>query len=228
MHDVYWAQHTNKSVSIGDTIYIYESKPTQKVILKTQVIDRYVDSYHIDDSKYSLSGLDFSTKGPWFLLRLVNNIDHHISLQDLRNLGLEGNIQSLRRLDDNIARALDFWVDDVPELTSFLLKEGKPTQVYGTRYERNNQNRKMAINFHGLDCKVCGFNFEEKYGEIGHEFIEVHHKRPLYLNATEIYIDLKKDLVPLCSNCHRMIHRDKFNILLVEDLKQIVLKKRGR
>lgn len=55
-----------------------------------------------------------------------------------------------------------------------------------------------------------------------------HYKRPLYLNATEIYIDPKKDLVPLCSNCHRMIHRDKFNILPVEDLKQIVLKKRGR
>ncbi|WLC60221.1 HNH endonuclease (plasmid) [Leuconostoc carnosum] len=31
------------------------------------------------------------------------------------------------------------------------------------------------------------------------------------------------DLVPLCSNCHRMIHRDKYNVLTVEHLKKKLL-----
>ncbi len=92
-------QHNNKSVSIGDIIYIYESKPTQRIILKTHVIGRDIYSYHIDDSKYSTSGIDFSSKGPWLTLRLiVQNIDTCISLKDLHELGLKGNFQSLRRI----------------------------------------------------------------------------------------------------------------------------------
>ncbi|WP_369347130.1 HNH endonuclease [Amylolactobacillus amylophilus] len=64
---------------------------------------------------------------------------------------------------------------------------------------------------------------KKKYGTLGHEFIEIHHKNPLYLNNTEINIDPRNDLVPLCSNCHRMIHRDKYNVLTVEYLKKILL-----
>lgn len=220
---IHWVQHNNKSVSVGDTVYIYESKPTQRVILKAQVIARDIDSYHIDDSKYSKLGIDFSKKGPWFSLRMIKNIDISISLKDLHKLGLKGNIQGLRRLDDDIANALKFLISDYSELTSILVREGKKTKVYSTRYERNTKNRQAAIKFHGLNCKVCGFNFEKKYGSIGHEFIEVHHKIPLYLNESEINIDPINDLVPLCSNCHRMIHRDKYNVLTVEDLKQKLL-----
>lgn len=223
LHTIHWVQHNNKSVSIGDIVYIYESKPTQRIILKTQVIGRDIDSYHIDDSKYSTSGIDFSSKGPWLTLRLIQNIDTRISLQDLHELGLKGNIQSLRRLDDNIANALDFLIRDSSELTSILVTEGKKTKVYSTRYERNPKNRQAAILIHGLNCKVCGFNFEKKYGALGHEFIEIHHKKPLYLNNTEINIDPINDLVPLCANCHRMIHRNKYNVLTVEDLREILL-----
>ena len=223
LHTIHWVQHNNKSVSVGDTIYIYESKPTQRIILKTEVVGRDIDSYHIDDSKYSTSGIDFSSKGPWLTLRLIKNIDTCISLQDLHELGLKGNIQSLRRLDDDIANALDLLISDFSELTSILVTEGKKTKVYSTRYERSQKNRHDAIRIHGLNCKVCGFNFEKIYGTLGHEFIEIHHKKPLYLNNAEINIDPRNDLVPLCSNCHRMIHRDKYNVLTVEDLKKILL-----
>lgn len=223
LHTIHWVQHNNKSVSIGDIIYIYESKPTQRIILKTQVIGRDIYSYHIDDSKYSASDIDFSSKGPWLTLRLIENIDTCISLKDLHELGLKGNIQSLRRLDDDMANALDFLIRDYSELTSILVTEGKKTKVYSTRYERSTKNRQAAILIHGLNCKACGFNFEKKYGTLGHEFIEIHHKNPLYLNNTEINIDPRNDLVPLCSNCHRMIHRDKYNVLTVEHLKKILL-----
>lgn len=220
LNTVHWVQHNNTSVSVGDVIYIYESFPAQKVILKTQVVARDVDSYHIDDSKYTLSGIDFAKKGPWFSLRLMQNIDTDISLQDLHQLGLKGNIQSLRRLNDNITSALDYWVNSPSELTSIVLTEGKKTKVYSTRYERNANNRQAAIKFHGVNCKVCGFNFEEKYGDIGQEFIEVHHQSPLFLNDDEVHVDPITDLVPLCSNCHRMIHRSRYHVLTVEDLKK--------
>lgn len=65
---------------------------------------------------------------------MIQNIDTCISLQDLHELGLKGNIQSLRRLDDDIANALDLLVSDFSELTSILAAEGKKTKVYSTRY----------------------------------------------------------------------------------------------
>ena len=30
-----------------------------------------------------------------------------------------------------------------------------------------------------LHCWVCGFDFEEVYGEIGRDFIEAHHTKPV-------------------------------------------------
>lgn len=216
---VHWVQHNNKSVQVGDIIYIYESKPTQKIILKTKVIERDVYNYHIDDSQYSMTGFDFSSKGPWFSLKLVKNVNVNISLTDLHNLGLKGNIQSLRSLDDATSQAIDIISNDTNGLTSVKLTEGKKIQFYTTRYERNPKNRQVCLNYYGYNCMVCGFNFERMYGELGYKFVEIHHKKPLFLQNKEVSIDPINDLVPLCSNCHRMIHRDKTNIITLDELR---------
>jgi 5-methylcytosine-specific restriction protein A len=100
--------------------------------------------------------------------------------------------------------------------------EGAAVTYYGRRYERDPINRKRAIEFHGLSCKVCGFNFEEVYGERGKDFIEVHHIKPLSTLEKEIVVDPEQDLVPVCANCHRMIHRRKDNILTVDELKALI------
>ncbi|AZU62566.1 HNH endonuclease [Neobacillus mesonae] len=98
-------------------------------------------------------------------------------------------------------------------------KDGAVKEYYGKRYERNPENRKKAIEIHGLNCVACGFNFEEIYGERGKDFIEVHHVNPLNTIGEEVVIDPEKDLVPVCSNCHRMIHRRKDDVLSVDELK---------
>lgn len=100
--------------------------------------------------------------------------------------------------------------------------EGTPVTYYGRRYERNPINRKRAIEFHGLSCKVCGFNFEEVYGERGKDFIEVHHVKPLSTLEEEMVIDPERDLVTVCANCHRMIHRRKEEVLSIEQLKKLI------
>jgi len=59
-----------------------------------------------------------------------------------------------------------------------------------------------------LFCEVCGFDFEDKYGIIGKDFIEAHHILPVssmgVINKTKT-----TDLIMVCSNCHRMIHRKR-------------------
>lgn len=105
--------------------------------------------------------------------------------------------------------------------------EGKPKQYYVTKYERNPLNRKAALKLHGCKCAVCGFDFEKIYGELGKKFIEVHHMKPLYSLEEEVEVDPETDLVCVCSNCHRMLHRKKGEILTVEELKEIVQRNRS-
>ena len=40
--------------------------------------------------------------------------------------------------------------------------------------------RAACIREHGLRCKVCAFDFEERNGDPGRGFIHVHHTRPLH------------------------------------------------
>lgn len=100
--------------------------------------------------------------------------------------------------------------------------EGKRKKIYTTKYERNSKNREEAIKIHGTRCMVCDFDFEEVYGELGKDFIEVHHTKPLYTLEEEMDINPEEDLVCLCSNCHRMIHRKRDKILTIEELKEIM------
>ncbi|THF74428.1 restriction endonuclease [Cohnella fermenti] len=114
---------------------------------------------------------------------------------------------------------------DVLENTPFeeLRQEGAVRHYYGKRYERDSQNRKLALQIHGLSCVVCGFNFEKVYGKRGKDFIEVHHTKPLFsFEGQESDINPETDLVPVCANCHRMIHRRKDDVLSIEELKEIV------
>ncbi len=48
--------------------------------------------------------------------------------------------------------------------------------------------------------------FEERYGDVGHGFIEVHHVRPVHELQPGDKTKLS-DLALVCANCHRMIHR---------------------
>lgn len=57
-----------------------------------------------------------------------------------------------------------------------------------------------------LECEVCQFDFGVRYGEVGHGFIEAHHKTPVAQlgGAKKTKIE---DLALVCPNCHRMLHR---------------------
>lgn len=88
------------------------------------------------------------------------------------------------------------------------------------RYERNPKNREAAIKLQGHKCKICGFDFDEVYGsELAREFIEVHHIRQV--SEGEMVIDPAKDLIVVCSNCHRMLHRKKSGNISIEDLREL-------
>lgn len=117
----------------------------------------------------------------------------------------------LLRLLDNSTNLLDIIKLDIEaeDIEEGARVEGNVQFYYGKRYERNPINREIAIKKHGISCYVCSFNFEEMYGKHGRGFIEVHHITPLSLLNEETKVNPETDLIPLCPNCHRMVHRKK-------------------
>ena len=87
------------------------------------------------------------------------------------------------------------------------LPEGALQRIIVNRYERSLVNRAAAIALHGSFCHACGFDFFRFYGSLGEGFIEVHHRVPVSRLGEAYVIDPSTDLVPLCANCHQMVHR---------------------
>lgn len=91
-----------------------------------------------------------------------------------------------------------------------------------TKYERNPAARQACIDHYGYQCSVCEFKFADIYGEkIGKDFIEVHHLKPVSTKQEEYEINPIEDLRPVCSNCHRMLHK-RIPIYSIQELKEII------
>lgn len=67
-------------------------------------------------------------------------------------------------------------------------------------------------------CEVCGFDFSKRYGKIGKGFIEAHHITPF--SESQLSSIKTSDFRMVCSNCHRMLHRD--GNIGVDELKAII------
>ena len=105
--------------------------------------------------------------------------------------------------------------------TTKTYAEGATRQVTVNVYERSTEARTICINRYGLNCSVCGFNFEKIYGEIGEGFIHVHHLELLAEVGKGYELNPIKDLRPVCPNCHTMLHQRK-PAYSIEELKAII------
>lgn len=99
--------------------------------------------------------------------------------------------------------------------------EGTAQQLQVTKYERSPINRMLCLAAKGYNCCVCGINFGKTYGEIGINFIHVHHAVPVSHMGNDYLVDPEKELCPVCPNCHAMLHRCD-PPLAVEELKEII------
>ncbi|MCX2983380.1 EVE domain-containing protein [Halieaceae bacterium IMCC14734] len=128
--------------------------------------------------------------------------------------------ESLKALFDQRIGVNQFVLADEISNTKGL-PEGARTSIFVNRYERNPEARKRCLEHHGHECKVCGVSFWKRYGEIGRNYIHVHHVVPLSTVGDGYEVDPVADLVPVCPNCHSMLHKGKPNPYTVEELRKI-------
>ena len=113
-------------------------------------------------------------------------------------------------------------VQEVKLRESETFFEGVISIVLVNKYERNPLARRICIHHFGCFCNICKFDFYRKYGEWGKNYIHVHHIIPISSLKKEYIIDPENDLIPICPNCHSIIHR-KAEMLTVDQMKQIIL-----
>lgn len=100
-------------------------------------------------------------------------------------------------------------------------EEGAKIKVTINAFERNAQARRVCIAHHGPVCAVCNFDFQRNYGVLGSGFIHVHHIVPISTIGKNYKIDPVNDLIPVCPNCHAMIHQVT-PPLQINQLKEII------
>ncbi|AOZ99156.1 HNH endonuclease [Flavobacterium commune] len=216
-----WRQGLTK-FEIGDIIYIYSTRPTSAIQYKCIIEKINLSKHNIrDDKNYWKNFEEYqkSINGTFMRLRLMDQISNEkLKLENLKLNGLKAAPQGPVKIKPELSIYINKNFTDNEQIEYFpdLLNEehieyeGLKKQITVNKYERSSIARKKCIDFHGLNCFVCDINFLETYGEIGKDFIHVHHVIPISQIGIEYKVDYKNDLIPVCPNCHSMLHR-KFN-----------------
>lgn len=151
------------------------------------------------------------------VLYLLNNNFRTEDIENSFNIILSGKKQNkkIQIFDENID-----------------INEGTNKIVVSKVYDRSNKLREFAVKNYTVDgrikCESCCFDFEEFYGHIGKGFIEIHHQKPVFMFEGEDLTRKLKDaifnVVPICPNCHRMIHKNRKNPLTITQIKSHISK----
>ena len=222
--------------SEGDIVFIYKTIPEKRIHYKMEeqkVKMRFDQAFEqelfwTDKVQYYGGITSFYAR---FKL-LEEYTDDILSLEHLHEHGFQGLPRSVREIKEN--ELLDFLfhphqiVDDEVYDVDYpdndeKLYEGALVTIKANRYERNQKARRECVAKKGYHCLVCGRDFESTYGEIGRGFIHVHHLTPISTIGQEYELNVDTDLVPVCPNCHYMLHR-KNPPYTIEELKDIVAK----
>lgn len=213
-----WRQNKTK-YCLGDTVYIYCTKPLSRVMFRCLVEEEgLLFSEIIDDREFWIIPEEYekAKAGKYVRLRLLEQVDTPLlGLEQLKRHGLKAAPQGPMRINDVLDDYLQSHFNDYyaegffPDVdTTKSYSEGHCKRVTVNKYERSSIARRECIKyFGGARCAICDLDFGEKYGDFAEGFIHVHHLIPLHTIGKDYKVNYKTDLIPVCPNCHAMIHR---------------------
>lgn len=141
--------------------------------------------------------------------------EHKFFIWKLRNELVE----ALEEL--NLNEEINF-PEEIPKKDISKIFEGAQKMIIVNSYERSARARDLCIKYYGVTCYVCDFDFEKIYGELGKDYIHVHHIVKISDIGKEYEVDPKNDLRPVCPNCHAMLHKNGAIPIAIEELKSII------
>ena len=181
-------------------------------------------------AEYQQAGRDglhtITEAGIAFLRRNMDALEYLLS-GDFNYVDIKSSFIDLTKISEKKQKILIYDEKDVIEEGTRRVKN---VQVH----ERSKKLRDAAISRYTINghlvCSVCSFDFHEVYGEQGKGYIEIHHQKPIYQYEDQDIVKFieqaLQNVVPVCSNCHRMILREKNAPMPVEELRQLVVQAR--
>jgi 5-methylcytosine-specific restriction protein A len=182
---------------------------------------QYTRTMNGNATKYYLQNIlnDF---GYNILENALQAVNFHILYYEGLKHGRLNNIRNIYKYFKKIQEQNTIYYEYNDEKELFF-NEGKAKKVLVNIYERDQEARKKCLKYYGYKCFTCGILLSDIYGEIGENFIHVHHIIELSSIKKEYIVDPVKDLRPLCPNCHSIIHR-KSPAISIEELKKLIKK----
>ena len=202
----------------GDLMLIYRSDPIKEIqyLCRVERVNMTFDEA-IDDSEFWVNGVKPVDKR-YYRARLIKKVDGiGLSFKALKDHGLTANFAGPMKLsslgpevEKYVISCLNTTEPDDNDMAGY--PEGAKVTISVNRYERDSRNRKACIDHYGCRCRACGMDFGERYGPLAVGFIHVHHVVPVSELDDGYIVDPVKDLVPLCPNCHAMVHHIRISV----------------
>jgi 5-methylcytosine-specific restriction protein A len=156
----------------------------------------------------------------------IRDIDSvNILLTELEKTGIDKsywrNCQSALRAYLEFSNKVKIFRAVFPDEVEIFI-EGAVKKVQVNKFERDLKARAVCISHYQPICQVCNFDFAAKYGHLGKNFIHVHHIMPISTIGKQYKLDPINDLIPVCPNCHAMLHMES-PPLSISKLKELIV-----
>lgn len=231
-----WSCSNSKSIQIGDRVFFIRlGVPPKGIFASGNVIRGSYEDLHWDDERaeqgetcrfveVKFDRLLDPAQDKILPRELLGSPPFSSTHWDTQSSGV--------RIADEVAMELEGLWTQYSGITKFTLPdevgyeengyyEGALRKITVNAYERNPAARQKCIDVHGSQCKVCGFDFGEFYGKEVNGYIHVHHLTLLSEIGKAYVVNPETDLVPVCANCHAVIHRRKPPYTL-EDVQSMI------
>jgi hypothetical protein len=216
-----WSTGNRQHVRVGDRLFFLRQVVEPRGIIAAGYTTCVpYQAPHWDDEKRARGELYWRVEGDFE--RLLNpDIEDPLPLEKLRSGRLASVNWSTQSSGIEIGDAVDelekLWAQHVGlydvagEELAALEGELRIRMIRHRARERWLRATKLSAHkqAHGgsLPCEVpgCGFDFRAAYGEVGRDYAQVHHLKPLS-DRTRPSLTKLSDLAVVCANCHVMIH----------------------
>jgi len=230
---IYWtANQLAHKMQLGDQVFIWRAGNQSGVIGKGEITELPKERSEVnnkealghdlwtdqeDEPSTTKVGINvFEARlTPQEGMILRNEIKDHLKFSSANIIiAPQGTVFRLQESEFNFLNSLwNFEDSEVGDSTNNLsVYEGAKSLQKHYKRERNqkivDEKKKQFKKENGtVFCEVCSFDFKEKYpDDLAENFIEVHHLNPISKSTEQVKTTLD-DLILICANCHRMVHR---------------------
>jgi 5-methylcytosine-specific restriction protein A len=215
----------------GDTFLLVRVGRDRGIVASGLALSVAYKDLHFDAKRAKKKDLANYVHVEWNVqVPIENRLGTELLLEDFPQVPWNNLMGSGVKVADEVAeRLVERWYQHVginvsmlPEETASYV-EGALVTALVNRYERNPGARKQCLQIYGTACSVCGFEGEKIYGNAGARLIHVHHLVELSEVNGEYEVDPRRDLRPVCPNCHAMIHKRR-PAYSIEEVKEMLNK----